>query len=599
MKRRMFSSIRSQVWLIFFSSILIVLALWGAFYRTSSSLISDKTVSFVATLQQQSAENIERAADEMVYAANTVVTNKTVQSFLLSDEPLQRLEYGATLSNFMLGLMQYSNYVAHINIVGLRSSIISPSQQNINVIDRLDERYQAFDEDVYFTGYSGRIYNTYDASYYFTYTCPIYDTSSGAKLRTKIGTCVVFCNVNTLNRFLAQSVATENAVFLLLDDALQTVASSSDDIRIRETLVEYIDTQSDGMAENTTTLSIDRTNYVVSQQHIEGIGWRLISAVPVSEIANDLEPLTLIGTIACAMFALLSLLWSFHISHGITTPLLALTDFIDNDLDENLSKRIPIMRDNEIGMLCEQFNTMLDKVSDMTNEIISNQANMYELNLAKRRAELSALQSQINPHFLYNTLDCIKGYGYVANCDEIVRIANSMTSIMRYCIKGTDFVRLRDELGIVRNYLEIISIRFEGRFTYVFDICDDLLDTSIPRFILQPLIENAVYHGLEPKLSGGEIRITCRRDMDDLLISVADDGVGMSKEAQESLRAHILSMEPYHMLTGDQEKGLALINIHRRIRGIYGMAYGLNVEGIPGEGTEVHLRIPYGEYSPS
>ena len=123
-------------------------------------------------------------------------------------------------------------------------------------------------------------------------------------------------------------------------------------------------------------------------------------------------------------------------------PVKQLTAFIENDLDDKLQNRIHISTSSEMELFCQEINTLLDKVSEMTAERLQDQTRLYEMNLAKKRAELSALQSQINPHFLYNTLDCIRGYGYMLNSSEIVSITNALSSIMRYCIKGADIVAL-------------------------------------------------------------------------------------------------------------------------------------------------------------
>lgn len=612
MKRRVFSSIRAQVWLIIFSMVLVVLVLWTAFYRTSSGLIEQKTAAFVRTLLLQSAENIKRTADEMVYVANTLVENETIQQFLLTTDPLVKLGYGRTLSDFTLGLLQHSNYVAHVNIVDLNDSIISSSQQNVTAIDYLDETYRAFDEDVYLTGFIGQVHNSYDGFQYVTYVRPIYHTLAGAKLKTKIGTCVVFCNVSNLNRFLTQSAATDNATFMLLDESRRVIAVSAGGAQITAALVESLDqidaqqtagtaqagTDQSGTAQSgtaqagTVTLSLGGRACIVDQHEIADMGWRLISAVPAAEITNDLDPLVLLGTLTCGLFALLAVLWGFQIRRGITSPLISLTNFIHEGIDESLTQRVPITGNNEIGMLCEQFNTLLDRIADMTGVILGNQANMYELNLAKKRAELSALQSQINPHFLYNTLDCIKGYGYLLESQEIVQIANALSAIMRYCIKGSDAVLLKNELDIVESYLKIIAIRFEGRFDFRLDIDPPLLDAEVPRFILQPIVENAVYHGLEPKLSHGTLCIAGHAADGALLLRIADDGIGMSAEVLEQARAQLRQDSPQHPLATAQDSGLALANIHTRIRGIYGDGYGLTISSVPGAGTEVVIRMP-------
>lgn len=212
------------------------------------------------------------------------------------------------------------------------------------------------------------------------------------------------------------------------------------------------------------SLTLNKTTYLTDSLLLSSMGWRLVSLVPEDEIAADLMPLLWLGMLICVVFAICIGVWNLHIQRSIMAPVKQLTAFIENDLDDKLQNRIHISTSSEMELFCQEINTLLDKVSEMTAERLQDQTRLYELNLAKKRAELSALQSQINPHFLYNTLDCIRGYGYMLNSSEIVSITNALSSIMRYCIKGADIVALRKEMTIVNYYLDIIRIRFPNRF---------------------------------------------------------------------------------------------------------------------------------------
>ena len=229
----------------------------------------------------------------------------------------------------------------------------------------------------------------------------------------------------------------------------------------------------------------------------------------------------------------------------------------------------------------------------MTAERLQDQTRLFELNLAKKRAELSALQSQINPHFLYNTLDCIRGYGYMLNSSEIVSITNALSSIMRYCIKGADIVALRKEMTIVNYYLDIIRIRFPNRFNYVFDVDPALEDLAIPRFILQPVVENAIYHGLESRLEKGTLTISCHTtETGDCTLCVTDDGVGIPPERLAEIHRKLSDKSMQNVLNVPAGNSLALVNIHNRLRNLYGANYGLDIVCPPEGGTRVTLHLP-------
>ena len=164
---------------------------------------------------------------------------------------------------------------------------------------------------------------------------------------------------------------------------------------------------------------------------------------------------------------------------------------------------------------------------------------------------------------------------------------------MRYCIKGPEFVPVRRELAVVKDYLSIISIRFKDRFKYIYALDEELMDVEIPRFILQPLIENAVYHGLEPKPGSGTLRIACEKDGNNgLRFVIADDGLGMSEGTLSRLRERLLVKAAAEDGVRPDDLGLALPNIQARIRHIYGKPYGLSVESEENRGTTITLTLP-------
>ncbi len=255
--------------------------------------------------------------------------------------------------------------------------------------------------------------------------------------------------------------------------------------------------------------------------------------------------------------------------------------------------RIHISTSSEMELFCQKINTLLDKVSEMTAERLQDQTRLYEMNLAKKRAELSACKARLTPHFLYNTLDCIRGYGYMLNSSEIVSITNALSSIMRYCIKGADIVALRKEMTIVNYYLDIIRIRFPNRFNYVFDVDPALEDLAIPRFIIQPVVENAIYHGLESR--PGE------RDADDFLPHDGDGRLcavrngrwrGDSPGAAGEIHRKLSDKSMQNVLNVPTGNSLALVNIHNRLRNLYGANYGLDIVCPPEGGTRVTLHLP-------
>ena len=209
--------------------------------------------------------------------------------------------------------------------------------------------------------------------------------------------------------------------------------------------------------------------------------------------------------------------------------------------------------------------------------------------------ELAALQSQINPHFLYNTLDAIRGQAIQENNREVAMMIQTLSAFFRYSIsrKG-DAVTLRDELDNVQNYMKIQQYRFEDRFRLEMEIEDpEVYDYYVPRLILQPIVENAIQHGLENMRSGGLITIDVE-ETDDLLIMISDNGKGMTLQELDELNGRILTekvvkKEP---VSAEKHKGIALVNVQKRIELFFGVPYGLHVYSSVGQGTDVEITLP-------
>ena len=216
-----------------------------------------------------------------------------------------------------------------------------------------------------------------------------------------------------------------------------------------------------------------------------------------------------------------------------------------------------------------------------------------------KQAELTALQSQINPHFLYNTLDSIRGQALMDDNYEIAKMVEALGSFFRYSIsrKG-NLVTLRDEIANINNYMLIQRYRFNNRFSLdiIIDEEDEVAyDFQIPRLIIQPVVENAIFHGLEEKLEGGKVVIEVIVTEKNLILTISDNGKGIPKDELAKINARIHSSAK-NLEEGQEVRqrntGIALPNIHKRIQLLFGEEYGVNVYSTVGQGTDVEITIP-------
>ncbi|UJF36450.1 sensor histidine kinase [Paenibacillus hexagrammi] len=248
----------------------------------------------------------------------------------------------------------------------------------------------------------------------------------------------------------------------------------------------------------------------------------------------------------------------------------------------NFDLRVDIENTNEIGKLARSFNLMIYKIKELMQQIVYEQEN-------KRMSELKALQAQIKPHFLYNTLDSIIWMAETGKLNEVVSMTSALAKLLRSSIsKGGELVTIAVELEQIRHYLTIQQIRYRNKFTYSIDVPEELYQAKILKLVLQPLVENAIYHGMKHKAELGHIRITGQRKHNTIELAVVDDGVGMTEE-----KARTILSERKPVPDGFTSSGVGVQNVHERIELYFGVGYGLSFESELDEGTTVTILVPY------
>jgi two-component system sensor histidine kinase YesM len=272
------------------------------------------------------------------------------------------------------------------------------------------------------------------------------------------------------------------------------------------------------------------------------------------------------------------------ISSSIYLPIKKLHDVTSTITRNDLEALVTRENVDEITELGISFNIMIGKIRDLLDAKVKEQENL-------KKAELKALQAQINPHFLYNTLDTIVWMAEANKTDQVIDIVRALSSFFRIALsKGQDWIPIGQEIEHVRSYLTIQKMRYRDILDYKIEVDEDILDGTILKLTLQPLVENALYHGIKNKRTGGTITVRARRgDDNQALIEVQDNGVGFTPaklaQTQAAINddAGIISM---------QESGFGLENVNRRIRLYYGKQYGLSVWSQYQEGTRVTVAIP-------
>ncbi len=241
--------------------------------------------------------------------------------------------------------------------------------------------------------------------------------------------------------------------------------------------------------------------------------------------------------------------------------------------------RVNYTSEDEIGILADNFNYMSEKIEHLLSR-------MVEENAKKKDAEYKALQAQINPHFLYNTLNSIRWMAIIQNADNIKKMVEALARLLANTTsKSGAFVTVEDEINNLNDYIYIQKIAYKNKFKVKWDVDESTLSFYCIKFILQPVVENAIFHGIDPKDGSGTISISIQKNENSLFIEIKDDGVGMNQSKLKDL------------LSGKSDENkkftsIGISNVYERIKMTHGEAADMTIESIPGEGTMVSIHMP-------
>lgn len=322
--------------------------------------------------------------------------------------------------------------------------------------------------------------------------------------------------------------------------------------------------------------------YLVTRTDMKTTGWTLVSMVPYKSVMAETMAISGVMILAVAITLIATLLLLNRILTGVVKPLKKLEKYMVQVNPDNMDQRMEILTDDEIGHLSMKFNQMMDRIRNLKEQVIEEQED-------KRKYELQALQAQINPHFLYNTLDSIIWMAET-NDSNIVAMTEALAKLFRISLnKGNEEISLERELEHVKNYLIIQSMRYADKFTYEISAEPGVERCRTIKLILQPIVENCIYHGIKKKRGTGKITIRAYRREQNLIIEVSDDGCGMPEEICRKILSDEIESEN---ISGS---GIGVKNVNERIQLRFGKKYGLSYSSEEGVGTTVTYVLPYNE----
>jgi sensor histidine kinase YesM len=337
-------------------------------------------------------------------------------------------------------------------------------------------------------------------------------------------------------------------------------------------------------SQNRQIIALHHGKYIFNYKQVAGTDWYIINIIPLTAFSKDIYALGLKILLLSLGSILLALAAALFISRKIAMPLINLSARIKNrHRSEAAAAKSSFM--DEMDIVSKEYDHIVGELEKTINNLVKEQEE-------KRKVELQALQAQINPHFLYNTLNSIKCLVWTGQVELIEPTINALVNLLEQTIGGKDdeLIRLEDELNNIRSYMYIQNIRLHCEIQLLFKVPQDLSQYKIPKLLLQPIIENAVFHGIEPKNKPGRIYIYCTENDSALKIEVLDDGIGMDRETI----ANIFSGK-HHI--SNRFSGIGLKNVDERLKLYFGSQFGLAIESEVGVGTSVVLMLPKSDKS--
>ncbi len=312
------------------------------------------------------------------------------------------------------------------------------------------------------------------------------------------------------------------------------------------------------------------------------VDWKLIGVYYLSDLSAEQRDLTefIVLTLAFGMLIFMSV--SFYMTDRITKPISELANSMRAVEMGDFNTQIDVQGEYEVMQLARRFNLMTAQIKSLMKQVVEEQE-------SKRKSELSALQAQINPHFLYNTLDSVIWMAENGKHHDVVKMVTSLARLFRISIsRGRNVITVKEELSHAENYLTIQKMRYKDQFEYRFEIDDEVLNYRTQKLLLQPIIENAIYHGIRQMVDEGEIVIRAYAKDDILYFEVEDNGLGMSELVRKDILKRHDQIDDGAVRVG----GVGVTNVFERIKLMYGEDFGIDIESEIEEGTKITLSIP-------
>ena len=569
--------IRSKLLLSFLFLVIFPVMLIGFFsFYTSKSLLKQKTEQYAYDILMETGENVDVKLKEIEKLSFQIVSSTPVQQALkkanksLEDE-YEKIDVEKTIDTQLKGFLSPDMDIAAIRIISLTDIAYYVNPGSINF---------------YVTEEDKRILEKGNGSAVWFKTDPRNRTIAVGRVinsivnQERIGYIFVYLRESSVYDVYKKTELFRNGDFFIIDGDGAIVSFKDKQFLNSPIGVVAEGITPENLKNNFITTNVNVRMYYVASRAINKDRWKIVAIIPTEQYEEDIIRLRSWTIIICASCCVLALLISLGLSGSISMPLRKLSAMMVKVGKGDFNVSISNESRDEVGILSSHFNWMVVQLEKLIQEV-------YQEQYLKQKAELKSLRMQINPHFLYNTLESINWMARIKNVPEISYMVKALGDLMRASISGDDFITVREEIENVENYLTIQKFRYGDRFEASLQINEEIERIVIPKLILQPIVENAIVHGLEEKEGSGRIEINGRLEDGQVVITICDNGIGMSEDKAAAVLA-----DSDAEARQDGHTHIGLVNVDRRIKLYYGREYGIAITSSPGEGTTVRAVFP-------
>lgn len=550
---------------LFVMGLTLMLVLLAAFVITSSQRrlgFRENTLNFNEQHMLQIENKMEEYDSLMTQIATVTAYSPTIYTYFFQDS-VERIIFAEDVNTVFSNTILLEKNISGIYVFDQDMELIASMGHGVQNAENMElihvrKKQQEYSNIFYFSNSNMPYYAIY---------FPVFDLNSQV-YGQQIGMCVFIMETGKLMEILQGEQATNHTQLYLLDGKNQVLATQGG---------EDIDDIDAGWMQTTG-------EYQVTCRELPVGGWKLVSRIPQKELygARDGNMGFYMGTYVLALGLLLCMLLFCY--RRLALPIREMEEFVGKVL-EDPTARMQVQRKDEIGTVEESLNQMLDSLGEKNMQIREAREKAYQMETAEKQLQILAYRNQINPHFLYNTLDCIRGMALYHEEDEIAEITLALSKLFRFTVKGGNVVKVEEELNHIQEYAHIIYHRFQGRIKVQTETEEEVRTKSVIKFLLQPLIENAVFHGLEQKVEGGFVRASISMTGEHRIRCIVEDnGCGMEPGEVEDLKERLKS--------GENQSGIGMANIYQRLKLFYGEDASFDIESAPGAGTKVTIMIP-------